>query len=216
MGAITAKMERTKRANDLGSVGERLAATVKALREQARLSLTELAERATGLGRPIQASGLRRIEDAAEATESERDRKPRRVDVDDLVALALALNVSPVRLLLPRHADDWSVKLVGNVKVPATGAWSWALNEWPMPQVGVSEDEQQAGAEFYRRNSIPPERQPRPMREAAAESEAVRMLSDAVVAARREGISRATMAELVSIMWLPAGTAAADGNDGDG
>src|SRR3954454_23683106 len=60
------------------------------------MSLTQLSEAMTDIaGRPILASGLGKIESGE-----------RRVDVDDLVALAVALDVSPVRLLLPRPTSE--------------------------------------------------------------------------------------------------------------
>lgn len=55
----------------------------------------ELAERLEKVGRPIPVLGLRRIES-----------EERRVDADDLVALAIVLNVSPVRLLMPYTIDE--------------------------------------------------------------------------------------------------------------
>jgi adenosylhomocysteine nucleosidase len=51
-----------------------------------------------------------------------------RVDVDDLVALALALDVTPNQLLLP--ADTWSssaVPLTTSVAMDASAAWRWAV-----------------------------------------------------------------------------------------
>jgi hypothetical protein len=54
------------------------------------MTFVELSERLSAAGRPIPVLGLRRIE-----------RGERRVDVDDLVALAVVFGVSPERLLRP-------------------------------------------------------------------------------------------------------------------
>ncbi len=54
------------------------------------MSYAELSRRPEELGRPIPPLGLTRIRDGK-----------RRIDVDDLIALALALDVSPAVLLLP-------------------------------------------------------------------------------------------------------------------
>lgn len=74
----------------LGPSGEALMHNVKRLREGQKLTYVELSERLTGLGRPIPVLGLRRIE-----------RGERRVDVDDLMALAHVLGVVPTKLLVP-------------------------------------------------------------------------------------------------------------------
>lgn len=76
--------------NPLGPIGEIAQANVARLRDEQKLTYAELSRRLDDLGRPIAHLGLRRIE-AGE----------RRIDVDDLVALAVALNVSPLALMLP-------------------------------------------------------------------------------------------------------------------
>jgi transcriptional regulator with XRE-family HTH domain len=80
--------------NALGPSGEMLMNNIKRIREGQRVTYVELSERLAALGRPIPVLGLRRIE-----------RGERRVDVDDLLALAKALNVSPVALLVPVDLD---------------------------------------------------------------------------------------------------------------
>jgi transcriptional regulator with XRE-family HTH domain len=63
-------------------------ANVKHLRQARGLTYKELAEQLGHAGRPIPVLGLARLE-----------RGERRVDVDDLVALARALGVTPHELL---------------------------------------------------------------------------------------------------------------------
>jgi transcriptional regulator with XRE-family HTH domain len=72
-----------------GEVGHTVAAQVRRIRESERLSLQALSDRLAALGRPILPSGLSKIEQGT-----------RRVDVDDLVALAAALETVPSRLLV--------------------------------------------------------------------------------------------------------------------
>src|SRR5947207_14726355 len=85
---------------DLGSIGRRVAENVKSAR--GRIPLRELAGRLKAVGRTILASGLVKIEQGK-----------RRVDVDDLVALALALGVTPTELLgiqdSRRAAGGWNL-----------------------------------------------------------------------------------------------------------
>lgn len=103
---------------DLGPVGEQAASAIRALREKRRLSYAELSRILDGLGRPIPPLGLRRIE-AGE----------RRVDVDDLVALALALEVSPLALILPTEEGS----LVPNgASYSARRIWDWGIGNWPL------------------------------------------------------------------------------------
>lgn len=74
--------------NSQGSQGGIVATNVRALRQKRGYSLNDLSERMTLTSRPILSTGLHRLE-----------RGQRRVDVDDLVALAAALDVSVTTLL---------------------------------------------------------------------------------------------------------------------
>jgi transcriptional regulator with XRE-family HTH domain len=78
---------------ELGEVGHTVKAQIRRLREQRGLSLQGLSERLETVGRPILASGLSKIEAGT-----------RRVDVDDLVALAEALGTAPDDLLTAPNA----------------------------------------------------------------------------------------------------------------
>lgn len=83
------------RAIQIGEAGEHVAAAVSAQRQRRGWDQRHLAERVTAAGRPMSPSVLGKIESGA-----------RRVDVDDLVALASALDVPPGRLL---PGDDTAV-----------------------------------------------------------------------------------------------------------
>jgi transcriptional regulator with XRE-family HTH domain len=99
-----------------GPVSEQLAKNLRAIRDRRRLSQEDLAVALAAVGRPMQRSAIAKVE-----------KGDRRVDVDDLVALALALNVTPARLLLPDVAIDDDVELTDQVRAPAWMVWQWML-----------------------------------------------------------------------------------------
>lgn len=103
-----------------GPVSQRVAENIRALRGERRLTLDDLARRLVELGRPILKSGLSKVESGE-----------RRVDVDDLMALALALNATPNRLLLEAAADDELTQLTDNPTLLCSRiqAWAWACGE---------------------------------------------------------------------------------------
>ena len=106
--------------SDLGPIGENVAAAVKRFRDdERRLSYAELSRKLAELGREIPPLGLRRIESG-----------DRRVDADDLVALALALNVSPLALLF---STDAGAVLPGGDRYAAEQIWR--LGDWWTPLV---------------------------------------------------------------------------------
>lgn len=115
----TSKIER-------GPTAERVAANVKQVREARRLSLEALSQRMGELGRPILRTGIAKIESGE-----------RRVDVDDLMALAIALEVTPNRLLLVSPVSDRAdplqpggvLWLVPKVAGAAKNAWRWACGD---------------------------------------------------------------------------------------
>lgn len=82
------------RAIEIGDVGTQVAAVVSELRKRRGWDQKRFAELVTEAGRPMSASMVGKIEGGG-----------RRVDVDDLVALAFAPEVSPSRLLLSAHRD---------------------------------------------------------------------------------------------------------------
>jgi hypothetical protein len=101
---------------DLGVVGERVARNISALRDGT--SLRELSAALKSIGRPILPSGIVKTE-----------KGERRVDAADLVAFALALGVTPNRLLLSADHDSEPIALAPGVETIANGAWRWACGE---------------------------------------------------------------------------------------
>lgn len=100
-----------------------MAANLRRLRRE--VSTYELSRRLAALGRPIASSGITRIELG-----------DRRVDVDDLLALAVALGVSPNQLLLPVLPAD-AVAVVGTVAAMGADVWAWAAGECPLVILGT-------------------------------------------------------------------------------
>ncbi len=86
------------------------------------MTVRDLSARMTELGRPLLPSGVTKIEQGQ-----------RRVDADELVALAVALGVNPSRLLLPADAGDRDVALTPTRSVPGWAAWQWADAFAPLP-----------------------------------------------------------------------------------
>lgn len=78
----------------------------------------KLAAELAKLGRPIPTLGLRKIESYE-----------RRVDADDLVALALALRTSPATLLMPSggqmRSDDRVAITEAGPELEANDVWAW-------------------------------------------------------------------------------------------
>ncbi len=58
-------------------------------------------------------------------------------DVPELLALAVALDVTPNRLLLTADATDEPVGLTPNLSVTARCAWKWAAGDQALPKNGV-------------------------------------------------------------------------------
>lgn len=105
--------------------GDRVAANVRELRRRQELSLEELSQRLEDLERPIGMKTLSKLELGG-----------RRVTVDDLVALALVLDVNPNALLLPALPPDDETPLTGAVAAPWWRVWEWATGERPLDDRG--------------------------------------------------------------------------------
>jgi transcriptional regulator with XRE-family HTH domain len=115
---------------DLGPTGMTVAHNIRRLRESQRFGYTELSRALSDLGREIPALGLRRIEAGA-----------RRVDVDDLMALAVALGVSPATLLAPdTTVGDEMVLATGLRELRADSLWFWLKAEAALWQEGGGRD----------------------------------------------------------------------------
>lgn len=126
---------------------ERVASNMAALRTAGQpMRQSDVAERLAELGRPMGASALSKMEQG-----------DRRIDVDDLVALALALRVSPLRLLLGDETAV-TVKLTPEVEVSAADAWDWALGSRPLAESYPPEMPPALAADDFQRRTWPAER----------------------------------------------------------
>jgi transcriptional regulator with XRE-family HTH domain len=105
---------------DLGPIGVNVTHTVRRLREERRLGYAELSRMLAEIGRDIPPLGLRRIESGE-----------RKVDVDDLVALAFVFDVSPLALLLPTEASSLTSQ---GETYSFEQIWSWGLGAQPLPR----------------------------------------------------------------------------------
>jgi transcriptional regulator with XRE-family HTH domain len=134
---VMADEEKWAPIGSIDSTGKTVAWNIRRLR--GRMPYTELAEKLEELKRPIPTLGLRKIESGG-----------RRVDADDLVALALALGVSPNSLLMPRCNADDPVAVTGvDGDVTARRLWLWLASRRPL-----TVDTPDAALEFLSR-SIP-------------------------------------------------------------
>jgi transcriptional regulator with XRE-family HTH domain len=120
---------------------ERVAANITRLRKSQSLTMRGLCDRMRDVGRPILPPGLNKMEHGG-----------RRVDVDDLVALALALDVSPAQLLLAPVARDDELELTPGVKATGGQAWRWARGEVPFPPQSDDAEGMLRGLRFYVEN----------------------------------------------------------------
>lgn len=135
-------------ATQVEATGEHVRANLIRLRKARGLTTYQLAKLMKDAGRPIPQSGISRIESGA-----------RRVDVDDLTALAAVLRVSPAALLLPLNdRPDARYSVTGLGEVAAPDAWDWAEGRRPLK---VSERGEQTELLEYLLSSVPPERRRR-------------------------------------------------------
>ncbi len=134
---MEANEQRVRRSNTLGPTGELVAANLALLRGNRGMSTTQLSRLLDRLGRPIPPTGITKIEKCT-----------RRVDVDDLMALAAALRVSPSRLLLmSTDRPEDTVDVTGFGEVSSHDAWDWLDGIRPLRAPVAAEGTGSGGAE---------------------------------------------------------------------
>ncbi|MFJ4672993.1 helix-turn-helix domain-containing protein [Kitasatospora purpeofusca] len=115
-----------------GTAGRLVADNLRRLREARGLSLRALAEQIRAVGGSLSADAINKIENGRTfPAGSPQPKQVRRVDTEDLVVLADALNVSPLDLLLPPRANDEPFSITGERSVASRTAWQWALGQRP-------------------------------------------------------------------------------------
>lgn len=126
-----------------GATGRTVRENIRRIREARDMSWAQMSRFLDRAERPIAALGLRRIEDGS-----------RRIDVDDLMAIAVVLDVAPNDLLLPPPGSDEVEASGGLAGFSADQLWEWALSRGQLdsdePWAGFRSgrmDEPRSGAE---------------------------------------------------------------------
>jgi transcriptional regulator with XRE-family HTH domain len=106
-----------------------VAARVREVRGKRGMTVADLAGRCAELGAPgLTAQALYKLEGQRAAA----SRRPRPVSVDELLALALALNVSPLHLLVPIDDFGKSYRLTSEVSTSADYVRAWVRGMMPL------------------------------------------------------------------------------------
>ncbi|SLH96691.1 putative DNA binding protein [Mycobacteroides abscessus subsp. abscessus] len=149
-----------RKAIELGATGRTVAANIAFFRAKREWRLAQLSERMTEVGRPMTVNTLSAIENL-----------DRRTDVDDLMAIAAALDVSPAALLMPQVDDDedggiaWLIPTSaepdpgeeGVATVLSGQFWGWLTADAPLDAPlfrDTGRDE--FAVEAWRRKQVPP------------------------------------------------------------
>lgn len=124
------EQRKGRRAIETGPTGKTVGKNLARLRRNRELTTRQLSAQLEQAGRPIPASGITRMEQGE-----------RQVTADDLVALAVVLNTSPISLLLPAEWGDAPVELTSERRLTARTAWRWIRGLSPASDYGVSPSE---------------------------------------------------------------------------
>lgn len=157
--------------SESGPTSAQVARNIERVRKARQMKQKDVSDRLRAVGRPMLPTVVSKVE-----------RGDRRVDVDDLVAFALALNVSPVALLLPPEPiGDWdTVRLTAEVEALITDAWLWASGERALP--GEPGDRPDPGEqEAYEQLTLSKRQRYLKSRPASREAEALHAAVDRVV-----------------------------------
>lgn len=144
---------------EMAPTARTVATNIARFRKQRGYTLSELSERMGGVGRPMSISGI-----------SSMEKLQRRVDVDDLVAFAAALDVSPAALLMPHVVDDepgaaQDTLLItsaepmptkgGGASVTAGQFWLWLIADSPLREPLILNERDEVAVEAWRREQVP-------------------------------------------------------------
>jgi hypothetical protein len=131
---MTDEKRRPRSATQYGPTAQTVAKNVERLRKTRGETIYSLSGLLAEVGRPIAPSAIAKVE-----------KQQRQVTVDDLVALAVVLNTSPISLLLPAEWGDVPVHLTSERQVMARTAWRWIRGLSPASDYGVAPSEIVAG-----------------------------------------------------------------------
>jgi 8-oxo-dGTP diphosphatase len=180
-----------------GSIGRRVAKNLEELRRHRRLTQADLSGLLKRLGRPMSPETLSKME-----------RPSRRIDVDDLVALAVALDTTPNRLLLPGNVSgEELVELTPEVRVSALDAWKWATGDEtldrrsvPLPpdrQILIRDDRERLFTRENRPHNVPDPFFHNVGHDVRAHPELVRMIASVVTRAKENELDLGRLIRLV-------------------
>lgn len=132
-----------ERGNPTGATGKQVAQNVRAARMDSNLTQADLSARLAALGHPIPESSIGKLEKGT-----------RKIDVDDFFALAVALEVSPLRLLLPNTRRPGDPAAATGVSTTAKTLWEWGVGSLPLETREQSEDAE-SDIQAFRSRSLP-------------------------------------------------------------
>lgn len=138
-----------RKAIELGATGRTVARNITRFRALRGLTLAQLSARMDGVGRAMTGNTLSAIENQS-----------RRADVDDLVAIAAALDISPAALLMP-DVDDLSdtppttTHPEGSGEWMARQFWDWLVADAPLNAPASTDDRDDFAVEQWRRDQVP-------------------------------------------------------------
>ena len=125
------------------TVSDVVAARVREVRGKRHLTVAELAARCAERGAPeLTAQALYKLEQRRPGK-----LRPRPVTVDELLTLAIALNVAPVHLLVPVDDPDETYPVIGGVQARRFGVRAWIRGIGP---IDPDADPREFGAEVPR------------------------------------------------------------------
>jgi len=129
----------------MGATGRDVALNLKRIRTAAGLTQAELSARIGDLGYKILPASIGKIET-----------QDRRVEVDDLMVLSVALNVSPLSLLLPWTARPrLQASVTGWTRHETSEAlWRWGTGDQPLEMSEQLEDAE-SDVSVFRDHSLP-------------------------------------------------------------
>lgn len=135
---------KRQRGNDMDITGRTVAANVRRIRIESRMMQADLSAAMSRVGRPIPVASIGKLETGL-----------RKVEVDDLMALAVALNVSPLALLLPdtRRPND-PVEGVG-IATTAVDLWRWGVGDSPLEIISGKYEDVESDVLAFRSLSLP-------------------------------------------------------------
>ncbi|OHT67523.1 putative DNA binding protein [Mycobacteroides abscessus subsp. abscessus] len=153
-------LDMGRKAIELGATGRTVATNITRFRGLRGLTLAQLSDRMVEVGRPLTGNTLSAIENL-----------DRRADVDDLVAIAAALEVSPAALLMPQVDEDedggiaWLIPTSaepdrGEETVPTIQSgqfWDWLTADAPLSEpLHTDTGRDEFAVEAWRRAQVPP------------------------------------------------------------